>query len=201
MILKFVEGPLCDNNYLLYNETTKNALLIDCTNPSPAIDEAIDLNNLNLTAILLTHGHFDHILGVNYYRKKYGAKAFIHKNDEPMVTNINSYMAFLGRYDNYEVPIIDGFLENEFSLDDEIIKVIHTPGHSKGSVCFLYNDKLFTGDTLFLESYGRTDLPSGSFEELKQSLSSLFTLDENLKVLPGHGDDTTIKHEKQNYYL
>ena len=198
MILTFVEGPIEDNNYLIYNEKTKNALLIDCTNQSADIDDAIKENGLNLKYILLTHGHFDHVLGVNYYRNKYGAKSYIHKNDLELVKTINDYMSMMGRYANFEIPIIDGYLENEFDFDGEKIEVIHTPGHTEGSVCFKYGNSLFTGDTMFLESYGRTDLPSGSFEKIKDSLNKLLKLDKSIEVFPGHGAKSSIKHECEN---
>lgn len=196
MILKFIEGAIADNNYLIFNENTKNAVLIDCTNPSQDIDDAIKENGLNLQYILLTHGHFDHVLGVNYYRKNYGAKALIHKDDMPVVEGINEHMKMFGRYASHDIPVIDSFLEDKVMLDNDEIKVIHTKGHTKGSVCFLYKNNLFSGDTLFFESYGRTDLPTGSFSEMKESLEELFKLDENINVFPGHGQETTIGYEK-----
>lgn len=196
MILTFVEGAIEDNNYLIFNEDTKNAVLIDCTNPSKDIDNEIEKNKLNLQYILLTHGHFDHVLGVNYYRKKYGAKALIHKDDMPIIKGINEYMSNFGRYANYDIPIIDYFLEDKVMLDNDEIKVLHTKGHTKGSVCFLYKSNLFSGDTLFFESYGRTDLPSGSFSEIKESIEELFKLDDFTNVFPGHGQETTIGYEK-----
>ncbi|MBR1754285.1 MBL fold metallo-hydrolase [bacterium] len=197
MILTFVEGPIEDNNYLIFNEDTKNAILIDCTNPSKDIDDTIKKNGLNLQYILLTHGHFDHVLGVNYYRQKYGAKSLIHKDDKVIIDGINDHMRMFGRYANHEIPVIDAFLEDKIIFDTKEIKVLHTPGHTQGSVCFLYENNLFSGDTLFLESYGRTDLPTGSFSTIKQSLEKLFELDENIKVYPGHGEKTSIGYEKK----
>jgi glyoxylase-like metal-dependent hydrolase (beta-lactamase superfamily II) len=197
MILTFVEGAIEDNNYLIFEEKSKDAILIDCTNPSKDIDDAIEKYNLNLKYLLLTHGHFDHVLGVNYYRKKYNAKSLIHKYDDSIVKTINDYMHMTNRYANYEIPIIDEYLDNSVKFNNDEIKVIHTPGHTKGSVCFLYKNNLFSGDTLFFESYGRYDLPSGSYDELKQSIHNLYKLDENIIVYPGHGPKTTIAHEKE----
>lgn len=199
MILTFVEGPIEDNNYLIFNEQTKNAVLIDCTNPSKDIDEAIEKNGLNLKYLMLTHGHFDHVLGVNYYRKKYGAKSIVHENDKKVVDTINEFLGAMGRYSNHEIPVIDEYLGEELVVDDDLkFKVLHTPGHTEGSVCFLYKDMLFSGDTLFLESYGRTDTPTGSFAKIKQSImNDLFKLDDKIKVYPGHGPETSIDYEKK----
>ena len=97
-------------------------------------------------------------------------------------------------------PKVQTFDEtSELKVGSVPIKVIHTPGHTKGSVCYLIGNKLFSGDTLFYESYGRTDFPSGSEKEMMESLKSLFKLDENIEVYTGHGPKTTIAHEKQRY--
>lgn len=207
MILKtFILGPIEDNNYLLIDEDSKEAVLIDCTEQNEQIDNALKENNATLKYILLTHGHFDHILGANYYRDKYGAKVLLHQCDKEMIDNVeefakrSNFLSYIGAssvaVQNVDTYINDGeiikFGQNE-------IKVIHTPGHTKGGVCFLIGDKIFTGDTLFYLSVGRTDLPGGSFEQIKSSIEErLFTLDKNLKVYPGHGVTSTIGYEKEN---
>lgn len=188
MILKqFRLGPLEDNNYLLIDdksEGTKEAVLIDCTENSKAIDKALQEYGAELKYILLTHGHFDHVLGVNGFKKKYNCKVLVHKADEFMLNSTPD------EYIN-ENDVIK-FGENE-------IKVIHTPGHTQGGVCYLIGDKVFTGDTLFFETVGRTDLAGGNFEQLKSNIQEkLFTLNDNIKVYPGHGPLSTIEHERDN---
>ena len=197
MILTFVEGPIENNNYLVFDEKTHNAFLVDCTCQSDVIDKAIDENSLNLKYILLTHGHFDHVLGVNYYREKYRAKSFMHKDDMIIAQTVKEYLKQFGQSGEFENPIIDNYFDDEFDFDGEKIKVLHTPGHTQGSVCLLYKDILFSGDTLFFESCGRTDLPTGSFENIKKSINELFKLDDDIIVLSGHGAKTSIGHEKK----
>lgn len=201
IILKqFILGDLENNNYLLIDEASKEAVLIDCTKESSEIDDILKEYNASLKYILLTHGHFDHILGVNDFKKKYDCKVLLHQEDNNLVENIEDFVRRFGMY-GLEIQQIDDFVkENDIiNFGDNEIKVIHTPGHTKGGVCYLVGDKIFTGDTLFYETVGRTDLPGGSFEQIKSSVQNkLFTLDENIKVYPGHGITTTIRHEKEN---
>ncbi|MDD3437246.1 MAG: MBL fold metallo-hydrolase [Candidatus Gastranaerophilales bacterium] len=200
MILKqFVLGAIEDNNYLLIDEKTKEAVLIDCTEESQQIDNAIKEYGATLKYILLTHGHFDHVLGVNSFRAKYHCKALIHEDDKFLLDKMKDFARSFG-IPSVEIQNVDGFIKDgeviEFGTNK--IKVIHTPGHTKGGVCFLLEDKIFTGDTLFCDAIGRTDLPGGSFQQLKSSIEQrLFTLDENITVYPGHGNSTTIGHEKK----
>lgn len=202
MILRqFVLGPIEDNNYLLIDEETKEAVLIDCTEESSAIDEAIKEYDAKLKYILLTHGHFDHVLGVNDFKNKYpNCKVFVHENDKQLMDEIKSFARNFMMGD-FEVQKVDDYLKEGDTLNfgNNEIKVIHTPGHTQGCVCFLVGDKIFTGDTLFYECVGRTDLPGGNFEQIKKNIEEkLFTLDENIKVYPGHGISSTIGHEKIN---
>lgn len=202
IIIKFVLGPIENNNYLLIDDSSdqKEAILIDCTEKSDAIDEALVQNNANLKYILLTHGHFDHILGINYYRKKYGCKALVHKDDKYFIDNIKEFASRFG-VGEVEVQNIDGFVDENDSIKfgNIEVKVIYTPGHTQGGVCYLIGDDIFTGDTLFYESVGRTDLPGGNFNQIKTNIQEkLFTLDDNIKVYPGHGPATTIGHERIN---
>ena len=202
MILKtFVLGPIEDNNYLLIDEDSKEAVLIDCTEKSEDIFNAIDEYGAKLKYILLTHGHFDHVLGVNDFKTKYpDAKALIHEEDKIILDNLKAFSKSFN-YGDVEDQRVDIFFKDNdtFKFGNNEIKVIHTPGHTKGGVCFLVGDKIFTGDTLFNLCVGRTDLPGGSFSEIKSSIQKkLFTLDENIEVFPGHGPSTTIGYEKNN---
>lgn len=200
MILKqFCVGFLGVNNYLLIDEKTKEACLIDCTQGTKELEEALQEYGAKLTTILLTHGHFDHVLGVNEVREKYGAKSFINKQDLVLVENINQSMAKFGIGNEVEIPIIDGEVQDVTKIGELEIKSIHTPGHSLGGMCFLVVDCLFTGDTLFNLSVGRCDLYGGSFPQLKLSIEEkIFTLDEKIKVYPGHGPSSTVGYEKHH---
>jgi len=201
MIIKqFIVGFLDVNNYLLIDEKTKEAVLIDCTEKNPKIDEALDEYDATLKYVLLTHGHFDHVLGVNDIRKAYGCKVFVHKGDEQILENIDQFMSGFG-FGTTEVQKVDGFIDGGqmLTVGEMKIQVIHTPGHSPGSVCYLVGDDLFSGDTIFFESVGRTDLFGGSFIQIKSSIEEkIFTLDENIKIHPGHGQPSTVGHEIEN---
>ena len=201
MILKqFVLGALENNNYLLIDEDSKEAVLFDCTQDSIAIEDTLKEYGAQLKYILLTHGHFDHILGINDFKSKHDCKVLVHEDDKILMDSIKEFAANFG-LPPADVQKVDGYLtENDIiKIGEHEIKVIHTPGHTKGGVCYLVEDKLFSGDTLFYESVGRTDLPGGSFDELKSNIEQkLFTLDENIKVYPGHGWTSTIGHEKIN---
>lgn len=200
MILKqFCVGFLGVNNYLLIDEKTKEACLIDCTQDTKELGDALKEHDAKLTKIILTHGHFDHVLGVNDVRAKYGAKSFINTEDMFLVKNINQSMAKFGIGNEVETPIIDGEIEDIIKVGELEIKSIHTPGHSLGGMCYLVEDCLFTGDTLFNLSVGRCDLYGGSFPQLKSSIEEkIFTLDEKIKVYPGHGATSTVGYEKHH---
>src|SRR5574344_757085 len=202
MILKkFTLGPIEDNNYLLIDERTKDAVLIDCTEQSDEIFNAIAQENANLKYILITHGHFDHVLGINDFKEKYPkCQVLMHEDDKVLLDSIED---FAKRFNAGKVTPqkIDKYItENDIiKFGNHEIKVIHTPGHTKGGVCYLLEDMIFTGDTLFFMSVGRTDLPGGSFSEIKDSVTNkLFTLEEKIKVYPGHGISSTISYEKEN---
>lgn len=201
LILKqFILGSLENNNYLLIDTDTKEAVLFDCTAPSKEIDDVLAQYGANLKYILLTHGHFDHILGVNYFREKYNCKVLMNKDDKVFVDNVKE----LGRVftnEDLQVQTIDDYVNDGDIIDfaGKGIKVINTPGHTKGGVCYLIDDMLFTGDTIFRESVGRTDLLGGDFSELESSIrGKIFPLDENIKIFPGHGPNSTVGWEKEN---
>jgi len=188
------------NNYLLIDEVSKEAVLIDCTEKNPKIDQVLEEYGAKLKYVLLTHGHFDHVLGVNDFREKYKCEILIHYDDEIILQNIDQFMSGLG-FRKTDVQNVDGYIKDNQALKfgDTKIKVIHIPGHSPGSVGFLVEDKIFAGDTIFYECVGRTDLFGGNFNELKKSIEErIFTLDDNITIYPGHGDSTTVGHEKIN---
>lgn len=202
MILKeYISGPIEANNYLLVDEETKEGALIDCSEMKQEIVDDANALGANIKYILLTHGHFDHVLGVNEMKKALGAKVYIHKSDVFMLENINQIMSLFGMNQKVEPPEYDELVEDgqELPLGNTKIKILHTPGHSEGGVCYLVDDKLFSGDILFRESVGRTDLYGGNFKTLLDSVKGvLFNLDDDINVYPGHGPSSTIGHEK-NY--
>lgn len=201
MIIKqFLIGFLEVNNYLLIDEKSKEAVLIDCTEKNEAIDETLKEYDATLKYILLTHGHFDHVLGVNDFKKLYRCPVLIHEGDEVILQNIDTFMSGFG-FGKTEIQKVDGYIEDNeiIKFGDIEIKAIHTPGHSPGSTSYLVEDNLFTGDTIFRECVGRTDLYGGSFIQLKNSIEDkIFTLDDNIKIYPGHGNDSTVGHERIN---
>lgn len=195
IVKRFIKGPLQNNNYVIIDEESREAVLIDCSEPSDDIMDYIKEQGATLKYILLTHAHFDHILGVNYYRKKYGVSVFLHKDDFPLLSQLCQYFA------GAESVSVDKLFDDdaEFSIGNKKIKVIHTAGHTEGSVCFLIDNMLFSGDTLFYGTYGRTDLPFGDERKMFESLKRLFKLDNDIVVYPGHGRDTGIGAEKVRY--
>ena len=194
MIVKTINiGPLQVNNYLVICENTKQAVLIDAGGDFETTKHIIDENNASLVYVLNTHGHFDHTAGNYDLQKKLGAKILIHKNDEFFIKTLKEQLLL---YDMpvFEPSVIDEYVEDnqEINVGSLNFKVIHTPGHSSGSVCFLIDNILFSGDTLFCDSVGRTDLPGGSYKEIEKSIKEkIFSLDENIIVYPGHGPATT----------
>ena len=200
MILNtYIAGPFDANNYLLMDKNTKEAVLIDCSEYKQEIIEDIYKLGAKVKYILLTHGHFDHILGVNKMTEALGVDAYIKNADIILAENINT-MPKLLNLPMAEVPIINGRIEDwqEFQLGEHKLNAIPTPGHTEGGMSFLVdNEFLFSGDTLFCQSFGRTDLFGGNIKKLVNSIKNvLFALEDNIIVYPGHGQSTTIKFEK-----
>ena len=198
MIIKqFIAGQLENNMYLVADEASKKAVLIDASSNIPELIEAA--KDYDVEYILLTHGHFDHIMGLSSLKQALNAKAVISKDDLVISDNINEFTRLFGLPDTtpptYDLYVNDGDVLSVGNLE---IKVIHTPGHTEGGVCYLIDGKLFSGDTLFRECVGRTDLFGGNFKKLSDSIKNkLFKLDGKIEVYPGHGDMTTIEHEKK----
>ncbi len=194
-IQRIYPGSWGANCYLL--SSAGHAVLVDPSADARALTELLEKEKLTLDAILLTHGHFDHIVSVDKLRDMTGAPLCIHENDAQMLGDAhkNAFFTFFGMHRTYrpaERLLHDG---ERLALGNEWIGVIHTPGHSMGSVCYLCNDEfLLTGDTLFEEGIGRCDLFGGSISELRQSLLQLRGLDQSLPIYPGHGESTLLGH-------
>ena len=202
MIIKtYVAGFLENNMYLVLDEESKKGVLIDATECLPEIIE--DAKGYNIEYILLTHGHFDHILGLNDLKRILNTKAVINKNDLIISDNVNEFTRLFNQPDSVP-PIYELFIndDDELTVGNLKINVMATPGHTEGGVCYIIDDKMFSGDTLFRESVGRTDLFGGNFSKLKDSIKNkILKLDENITVYPGHGPTTTIGHERRNLVI
>lgn len=186
------------NSYLLIENG--EALLIDAGASPDKVDAALVREQANLMGILLTHGHFDHILSIDLLREKYGVPVFVHKDDAPMLTDgkRNAY-AYFFRQERAWKPA-DKLLEDgdRIPFGNASISVISTAGHTKGSVCYLVDDLMFSGDTIFADGYGRTDLAGGDYGELTLSLQTLFKLPKGLTVYPGHGISASLGEAMYN---
>lgn len=197
MILKtFREPPIDNNNYLLIDEVSKEAALIDCSAVEPELKKTLDEYGAKLKYILLTHGHFDHVAGI----RPTNAKIVMHKNDLMELSKANQYLPMFG-IPEITIPNIDIFVDDGdvLTLGNNEIKVIHTPGHTQGGVCYLVDKMLFSGDTIFKEAVGRCDLEGGDFDLIVESIESkIFTLPKDIIIYPGHGPSSTVGWEKEN---
>lgn len=193
-VQRFVLGSFATNTYLLTNND--ECLLID---PASKADKLFDyLENKKLLAVLLTHGHFDHIKACDGLYKKYKMPIYLNKNDLDLTKDNSQGRVFgLLNVSTIKSPIIS-LKEGKMKIASFEFEVIFTPGHTKGSVCFLFDDFVFTGDTLFKMSVGRTDLKGGNSSDLKASLRILKELDYNLIVYPGHDEISTMLDEINN---
>lgn len=194
-------GELQSNSYILYDEADNEAIIFDCGDEPEKISDYIKKHNLNLKYIILTHGHFDHILAASELKLKYpDAKLGIHADEEKFLTDKTLSLSNFIPY-NVKIPAADFTFKNNDTITAGKITltVIHTPGHTVGSCCFLCDNVLISGDTLFKQSIGRCDFPTGSMSEIENSIVNiLYKLNNDTKVYPGHGEPTTIGYEKKN---
>lgn len=188
--------PIGTNCYLLMDEETNKGAIIDPGGAADEIARAVTQMGMTPVAIFLTHGHYDHTGAVVDLKKKYpNMPVYLHAVDAAMTKKIDSLMPDIGQ----TMPYDEG---DQLSVGNLTVKVYHTPGHSGGSVTLEVEDVLFTGDTLFRGSCGRTDLAGGSTETILKSLKRLAQMEGDRKVLPGHEGVSTLEEERKgNYYM
>lgn len=191
-------GQLQTNCYLIADDAGMGAVI----DPGDDADRIIAIakeGNINISKILLTHGHWDHIGGVSVLAAKTGAATYIHKDDAGMVSDpFKNLSAYITKEQSLEVE--NHLVDNQIvDVGDLRLKVIHTPGHTPGGICFLTGNNLFGGDLLFQSSVGRTDLPGGNQTELMKSIQDkIMILPDEIIVYPGHGPTTTVGQERAN---
>ena len=194
-------GPLSVNCYIVACEDSREGIVID---PGGDVDQIVSLVEqlkLKIGTIINTHGHFDHLGGNRQALDTFGARLLIHQADAPMLARSAEVARKYG-LEGENSPEADAYLVDGMviSFGTCRLRVFHTPGHTQGGCCLYFEDelKVITGDTLFADSIGRTDLPGGSHEQLLESIrTKLFTLPDDVIAYPGHGQETTIGHEKR----
>lgn len=198
----FMGGDDSATSYIVYNEK-KEAVLIDPSFKASKIVKWLKEESINLLAILLTHGHFDHIEGIEEVKKSFSCPIYIEKNDEVLLDNpYKNGSVLFGKYVQVVEKTENLWDEETLHFSDIEVQVIHTHFHTPGSVCFYFPkiQSLFTGDTLFYRSIGRTDLPLGNAKDVANSLLKLKKLYEtngDMKVYPGHGNSTSLEKEME----
>ena len=202
-IARLIFNPLQENTYVVWDETLE-AVVIDAGNMSEkenaTLEQFLSERGLKPVYALNTHGHFDHLMGVEFLRSRYGAKFAVSSKDKFLVESAKQNAAMFGIGTGNIVEVIDVDLEGMESIKfgQSELQIISTPGHTPGHVAFYEPQAkvLFTGDTLFRESIGRTDLPGGDYSWIMSSiLEKILPLGDEVKVYPGHGDTTDIGHE------
>jgi len=203
----FIENPIQTNTWVLTDDESHEAIIIDLGGGYEDIKEYIDAHCADLKFVLCTHGHFDHIMGIpDMQRKNPDIPVYLSKKDEGMTKKINEMLRHFGMSGNYASVKVAEFIDENtkhLSIGNNKIEVIETPGHTQGGLCFKIHNLLFSGDSLFRREIGRCDLEGGDYKTLINSLKTkIATLPDDTFVYPGHGPVTNIKEEKEyNIYL
>lgn len=206
-IKQIPNNPFQENTYVVWDEATMEAAIVDCGALFPQEEERIDVfvsdNNLKIKHILNTHLHLDHCFGNVWAAERYGVLPMAHEDDETLLARMGEQARMFGLPFEVKTEKLGGYLGDGdvLKLGDNEIRVIHTPGHSRGGLCFYIPSAgwLISGDSLFEGSIGRTDLEGGSYATLIKSITErLMTLPEDTVVYPGHGSYTTIGDEKKS---
>lgn len=198
-IYKLIVGPIQSNCYIIETKN-KNGVIIDAGDEAEKIIEFYERKGITIKKILITHGHFDHIGAVSAIVAKTGAHVYIHPSDAAKLQSPEKSLATIipdhkfNKVTKYE-PIFEG---DTITVDELTFKVMHTPGHSKGSVCYILDDIIFSGDTIFCGSVGRTDFPDGDLDEIVSSAKRIAKLKGDYTIYCGHEKSTTLDYERKN---
>ncbi len=195
-VKRFVEGPLSTNCYLIYGENSRKGMLIDPGAYDPEISAYIKDHDIEMVCTLNTHGHADHIMG----NAAFGYPVLIHENDETCLRDGGNDLLSLFAEQDVRPVRVERLLTDGDTVELGTLKleIIHTPGHTRGSISVRHDNLLFSGDTLFFEGVGRTDFSDGDQGALFESINNkLMVLPDPVRVFPGHGPETTIGHERQ----
>ncbi|MBI5101108.1 MAG: MBL fold metallo-hydrolase [Nitrospirae bacterium] len=198
-----VVGPLQANCYIIYDEATLGAMVVDPGADSDLILGRLSEKGMRLERIICTHGHFDHIGAVSDLKKKTGAGIVLNREDLEIYQNADELASMWG-YDFVQPPDPDMYVRegDTLSLGRNRFQVLHTPGHSPGGICLLTEGTVITGDTVFAGSIGRTDFYGGSLEAMKKSFIRVISLPDRTLILPGHGPRSTVGNEKEtNFFM
>ena len=205
MKVETLTGTMMDSNtYLLWDDACTACVLIDPSGDAAQINRALTARALPLQAVLLTHGHFDHINLVDNICSRYNVPVYVHTLDAPMLADARKNLSVLfGTSFVVKSPVITMQHGDVIDVGTQALLVLHTPGHTPGGVCFYADGVVISGDTLFAGSVGRTDFPQGSMTQLMTSIAtSLATLPRDTQVYPGHGQTTSMERElRENPYL
>lgn len=193
-IKKFICGDIEENAYLVWEG--KHGILIDPGTKARKLQMFLEENEIELDAILLTHAHFDHIGGVDFYAKQYQCDVYVSEEDYPMLYDASLNCSIM--MDAFTCKTKAKTYKDSIHLIDKDIKILKAPGHTSGSVLLIIEDQMFSGDVLFKMGIGRTDLPGGSNTQMAQTIGMIKNIAEDFEVHPGHGDSTKLSFEQFN---
>lgn len=204
-VKQFVLNPFQENTYILFDETSE-AIIIDAgcytQQEVESVGKFVHSKGLKVKFLVNTHGHIDHVLGIDSLRDLFKVECLAHASDLPLFETAPSHALMFGLSIN-KAPSVDKTIKegDQIKFGNSTIEVIHTPGHTMGGICLYLREQgmLFTGDTLFRGSIGRTDLAGGNYESIIESIIyKILPLGDDIVVYPGHGDSTTIEFEKRS---
>ena len=197
-----IVGPLQVNCFMIYDEGSDDAIVVDPGDEAEKIIRLIEDRKLQVSRIVCTHAHFDHVGAVARLKGKTGAAVMLHKGDLDIYMRADKQGALWGFHiEQPPAPDMHMLEGDEIAVGRFRLKVLHTPGHSPGGICLYGEGVIITGDTIFAGSVGRTDFPGGSLEELKRSFARIITLPAQTRMFPGHGPLSTVGNEKENNFF